>query len=378
MANETISVREVKTRRDLGKFIRLPYIIHRKHREWLPPIRQDEWKVFDPKRNPAFQHCDTLLLLAQRNGKVVGRIMGIINRVYNEQNNERNVRFCYLETYQDREVFDRLLGEVEKWGRGKGMVGMVGPLGFSDKDPQGFLIEGFDDPMTVLITNHSYAFMADFMEAAGFSKKLDLVQYRLPVDKPLPEIYSRVANRVLTRGDYRVVEFRRTREVRSWVLSVFSLINETYTHIYGFAPLTDAEAHEFTNRFLPVLDARFIKLIVDGEDQLVAFIIGMPDLSRGLRISRGKLYPFGFIPVLWSMRRTRQLNLLLGCIRESHRNRGLDSVLAVKLMGAARAAGYRVLDTHCVMENNLPMRAEYERLNADQYKKYRIFSKSLA
>jgi hypothetical protein len=378
MSGSNVELKEVHSKKDLKKFILLPYEIHKNHKQWLPPILGDEWKVFDEKKNPAFEHCDTVMFLALREKQVVGRIMGIINRVYNQNNSEKNARFCYLECYEDKNVFDLLLSAVEKWGREKGMDALVGPLGFSDKDPQGFLLEGFDDPMTVLITNHSFAYMIDFMEENGYRKKIDLVQYRMPLEQALPEIYDRVANRVLERGHYYVREFKRTRKVRPYILPVFDLINETYRHIYGFAPLSEKEAQEFSNRFLPILNANFIKLIFDEKDELVAFIIAMPDLSKGLRISRGRLFPFGFIPVLWSMKKSKQLNLLLGCIKESKRNRGLDTVLAVKLMQSARKASYTLLDTHCVMETNKAMRAEYERLNAELYKKYRIFTKTLS
>jgi ribosomal protein S18 acetylase RimI-like enzyme len=377
MSTANIEIFEVKTRRDLKEFIRLPYKIHKNHKEWLPPIYEDEWKLFDKNKNPAFDHCDTVLLLARKEGEVVGRIMGIINHVYNEMHQENDIRFCFLETYEDKAVFDRLIEAVELWGKEKGMDGIVGPIGFSDKDPQGFLISGFDDPMTVLITNHSFKYMVDFMEASGFTKKLDLVQYRLPIDQPLPEIYGKVADRVLTMGKYTVKEFSRTSQVKPYVLAVFSLINDTFKHLYGFAPLTDVEAHEFANRFLPILNANFIKLIFDEHEELVAFVIGMPDLSKGLRRSGGKLMPIGFIPVLWSMRRTRQLNLLLGAIKESCRGRGLDTVLAVKLFDSANKAGFNTMDTHLVLETNKPMRAEYERLNAEMYKKYRIYHRRL-
>jgi hypothetical protein len=303
--------------------------------------------------------------------------MGIINHLYNESNGEKNGRFCYLECYEDEEVFNTLLKEVETWALGKGMEQLIGPLGFSDKDPQGFLISGFDDPMTVLITNHSYRFMIDFMGKAGYGKKLDLVQYKLPVPDPLPEIYPRIAERVLSRG-YRVAEFTRTKDVRPHVVPAFNLINETYKHIYGFAALTDQEAKEFANRFLPILNPRFIKVIYDEQDEIVAFIVAMPDMSKGLRASRGKLIPFGFLQVLWAMRKTRQLNLLLGCIKENKRNLGLNTVLAVKVIEAANQAGYKLIDTHLIMESNTKMRAEYERLGAEMYKKYRIFSKILS
>lgn len=369
MPQSQILIREVKTRRDLSKFIKLPYKIHKNHKQWLPPILSDEWKVFDPKKNPAFQHCDTILLMAEQKGKVVGRIMGIINHTYNEGKNEKNGRFSFLECYDDGKVFDSLLQKVERWAAEKGMEQLVGPLGFSDKDPQGFLIEGFDDPMTVMITNHNYPFMVSFMEENGYAKELDLVQYRINTIEKLPLVYNRIAERVLNKG-YRVIEFKNTKTIRQYIEPILNLINESYKNIYGFAPLTDVEAKEFSNRFLPILNPDFVKLIFDKNEELAAFIIAMPDMSAGLRATGGKLFPFGFIRILRSMKKTKQLNLLLGSIKESRRNAGLDAVLAVKILESATSSGFTVLDTHLIMETNKKMRAECERLDAEMYKKY--------
>jgi hypothetical protein len=375
--NDGLVIRELDgTKKDLSAFIRLPYRIHRNHKQWLPPIYEDEWKVFDHKKNAAFGHCDTILFLAEKDGKAVGRIMGIINHSYNQKQNELAARFCFMECYEDQEVFNALLEAIEQWAVQKGMHEVVGPIGFSDKDPQGFLIEGFDDPVTVLITNHSFPYMIRFMEARAYGKKLDLVQYRFDLPYPLPEIYHKIAERVLRKG-YKSVEFKRIKDIRPWVSPVFDLINASYQKIYGFSALTEEEAHEFSNRFLPILNPKFVKLVLDADNKLVAFLIGMPDMSKGLKMAGGRLFPLGFIPVLWSMKTTRQLNLMLAGIEESKRNLGLDSLMAVKIIESASQAKFKFLDSHLVMETNLKTRAEFERLGALMYKKYRIFNKTI-
>jgi len=375
--NDGLVIRELDgSRKDMAVFIQLPYLIHKHHKQWLPPIWEDEWKVFDAEKNSAFEHCDTIQLLAEKKGQAVGRIMGIINHSYNQMQNEKAARFCFMECYEDRQVFDALLSVIEQWAREKGMHEVVGPIGFSDKDPQGFLIEGFDDPVTVMITNHSYPFMADFMVERQYTKKIDLVQYRFDLPYPLPAIYHKIAERVMLKG-YKAVEFTKTKDIRPWVGPVFNLINASFQKIYGFSALTDEEAHEFSNRFLPILNPKFVKLVLDAEDKLVAFVIGMPDMSKGLKAVGGRLFPFGFIRVLWSMKTAKQLNLMLGGIEESKRNIGLDSLLAVKLIDSAANSGFKVLDSHLVMETNVKTRAEYERIGAVMYKKYRIFQTAI-
>ncbi len=371
-----ITIHEVKTKNDLKTFIHLPYKIHKGHKEWLPPLISDEWKVFDCNKNHSLEQCDTVLYLAKKDGKVEGRIMGIINHKYNEANGENNGRFCFMECYDDAEVFDALINSTENWAKQKGMTNLVGPLGFSDKDPQGFLVKGFNDPMTVIVTNCSYKYMIKHMERTGYLKKLDLVQYRMNIPKSSPEIYNKIAKRNTDKG-YNILEFTKTKHVRKYIKPVFDLINETYRNIYGFAALTDIEATEFSERFLPLLNPSFIKIILSPEQDIVAFVVAMPDISEGMRKAKGRLYPIGFIPILRSMKKTKQLNLLLGCVKESFRNTGLDSLLAVKIFESAKEEGLEIIDSHLIMETNTKMRAEIERLHGEVYKKYRIFEKRL-
>lgn len=371
-----IKLKEVVSKRDLRRFIHLPYSIHKNHKEWLPPLILDEWKVFDKKKNHSFGHCDTILLLAEKDHKTVGRIMGIINHTYNAGHNEKNARFCFAECYNDSEVFDTLIQAVEKWAIEKGMQKIVGPLGFSDKDPQGFLIEGFDDPMTVIVTNCSLPYMVGFTEQQGYTKKLDLVQYRSKVPEDVPDILVKIAERALSRG-FRILEFKKSKNVRPYVKPVFDLINETYTDIYGFAPLLDIESKEFSERFLPLLNPEYIKVVVDSQNVVVAFVVAMPDISEGFRKANGRLFPFGFIPILRSFKKSGQLNLLLGCVKTSLRNSGLHALMAVSMYESAHKGNLTFIDSHLVMEDNTKMRAVMERHHHEIYKKYRVFEKDL-
>lgn len=371
-----IKLKKVITKKDLKSFIHLPYIIHKNHKEWQPPLISDEWKVFDKKKNHSFEHCDTIMLLAEKEGQVVGRMMGIINHTYNTGNNEKNARFCFAETYDDAEVYDTLILAIEKWGKEKEMEKLVGPLGFSDKDPQGFLIEGFDDPMTVMVTNCSFPYMVKHTERNGYVKKLDLVEYRMDIPEVIPQFYAKVAERILNRG-FKLLEFKKTKEVRPYIKPVFDLINETYTDIYGFAPLQDIEAKEFSERFLPFLKVEYIKAVMDEDDKLVAFVIAMPDIGEGFKKAKGKLFPFGFIHILSSFKKATQLNLLLGCVKDTRRNSGIDALLAVSLFEAAQKGKLKVLDSHLIMEENTKMRALMDRLGGIVYKRYRIFEKGI-
>lgn len=371
-----ITIKEVITKKDLRVFIHLPYKIHKKHREWLPPLVSDEWKVFDKTKNPAFEHCDTIMFLAEKEHQIVGRIMGIINHAYNNGHHENNARFCFAECIEEKEVFEQLIKAVELWAKSKTVEKLVGPLGFSDKDPQGFLIEGFDDDISVMVTNHSFPYMVDYTLACGFNKKLDLFQYRSAVPDIIPEVYYKIAERVKQKG-FRILEFKKSRSIKPFVQPVFDLINETYTDIYGFAPLDEHESTEFANRFLPLLDPKYIKLVADTNENIVAFVIAMPDISKGFKKAKGKLFPVGFFHILRSFKTTNQLNLLLGCVKTSLQKSGIDALMAVALLESALKGNLKILDSHIIMEENIQMRAQLERLDHSIYKKYRIFEKTL-
>ncbi len=201
-----VIVKEVITKKDLRQFIYLPEKVHKDDPNWLPPLYIDEWELFDKKKNKSYQYADTALYLAFRGKKPVGRIMGIINRRYNELHKEYHGRFCFMECYEDHEVFHALISKVEEWARQNGMVGLVGPLGFSDKDPQGFQIEGFEYPkFIVAATNLPY--MPQFMEREGFEKKVDLVNYKVKIPEKLPEIYRKVLSRVANNKEFKILEF---------------------------------------------------------------------------------------------------------------------------------------------------------------------------
>lgn len=372
-----IDIRPVTTRSDYRHFIYLPEKIHRNHANWVHPIYLDDWEYFDARKNKAFTYSDTILLLAWRGNVPVGRIMGIIVRPYNELHGERHARFAWMETENDPVVYAALMQAVEQWGREKGMTHLVGPLAFSDKDPQGFLVEGFDEPV-VIASNCNFPYMVELTENYGFAIKENLVVYKVPVPEELPPIIAKIEERHRrNESGLRVVEFTSRRKVRPYIHRVLGLVNQTFTEIYGFWPYTVKEMDDFANRFLYLINPRYIKVVVNRADEAIAFIVGMDDLSEGIRRARGRLIPFGWIHLLRAARRSKQLNLLLGAIRPDYQGRGLDMLMGGKLLESARKAGKTTMDSHLELEQNLKVRAEMERNGGKVYKRFRIFIKEL-
>jgi hypothetical protein len=370
-----VVVKQVITKKDKRIFIYLPSEIHKNNPIWLPPIYSDEWLLFDEKNNKSYRYADTVLYLAWRGNKPVGRIMGIINRRYNEIHNENNGRFCFMESYDDQDVVHAMIEKVELWAREKGMVKLVGPLGFSDKDPQGFQIEGFEHQKFIVCpTNGSY--LPVLIEKEGYSKEEDLVNYLAKVPAELPEVYQKILTRVSQSNGYKIVEFRTKRELRKYIIPVLELMNQTFSEIYGFVPLEDNEKKEMASRYMMILNPKFIK-VVEAPDGVVGFAVGIPDISEAVRKSGGKLYPFGVLRILIALRTSKKLLMLLGGVRKDYRNKGLDVLMAVKMLQASMEFKMELIDLHLILEKNTRMRAECERIGGQVIKRFRIYQKSL-
>jgi len=372
-----IDIREVKNRKDLEIFIFLPEKIHKDHRTWVPPIYADEWKYFDPKKNRAFNHCDAVMLLASQDGREVGRIMGIINYRYNEIREEKTARFSYLETWRDKAVVRALLGHVEEWARSKGMERIIGPFGFTDQDPEGFMVEGFENRATIA-SYCNFEWMPEMVEDLGYSKDVEYLVYKLDVPKEIPEFYKRIYERVKKKGNFEVLDFKKKRELKPLIKPVLHLMNECYieSNIYGYTPLDEREMEELAKRYLPVLDPRFVKC-VKRDGRLVAFIVGIPDMTEGIQKAKGRLFPLGFIRILRAARQAKQLDLLLGAVKDKYRGLGLDVLMGVRMLMSAREAGMEVIDTHHELEQNVKVRAEMEKMGGKVYKRFRVYQKNL-
>jgi len=370
-----ITLKEVKTSKEFKEFVYLPEKIHKGHKTWMPPIYVDEIKFFDPKKNLSFRGCDYYQVLAYKNNKAVGRIMGIINNHHNEVSNFKNARFGYMECYNDPEVFHALISEIEKWARQHSMNKIIGPFGFSDMDVQGFLIKGFEfEPVIDSACNFEY--MPEFLVKEGYEKEIDASITRLPLNFELPEVYQRVYQRITSRTDLQFLEFTSRKQIKKFIVPVLSLVNESYSEIYGFMPMDDKRMRDFANQYLPVLDPKFVKIIAK-DDEVVAFIVCLPNFYRGVQKSKGRLFPFGLFYILYALHHSDILNPMLGAVRPAYQKKGLDVFLALKTFESAKKAGIKFIDTHVVTEQNKEMMAEFDRYGAYEIKKFRVFHKML-
>ena len=250
-------------------------------------------------------------------------------------------------------------------------------MGFSDKEPQGFLTKGFTEPH-MMVTNHSFPFMVDYISEKGYRPYVELCQYEVPLNQELPVKYEKFADRVIRQLDIQVLEFKATKQIKPYIKPIFNLINKTYTDIYGFTKISEEEAEEFANRFLPLLNPKLIKIIINNQNEVIAFVIAMPNINEGIKKAKGRLLPFGWFHIYQSMKKSKRLVLLLGSVRNDMQNKGLDAVLAIKLISSALELGLQEMDSHLIMRENVKMRGIIERIEKNRmYKEYTIFSKFL-
>ncbi|MCD6565674.1 MAG: hypothetical protein J7K53_06990 [Bacteroidales bacterium] len=370
-----IQIIQVKSKSDLRKFIYLPDNLHKDHKTWVPPLYTDEWKFLNPKENKALTYSDTILFLAYLDNEVVGRIMGIINKNHNRLNNLKNGRFFLPESINNQEVLHKLISYVEDWAKEKGMDKLVGPLGFSDKDPQGFLIEGFEH-RAIIATPCNHKYMVDLMANEGFTKEVDLLDFVIQVPKKVPEVYERIFQRASRKEGFILHEFKKRKELKAYITPVLRLMNESYSHIYGFVPIEEDEMIKLAKQYIPILDPKYVKAIT-LDDEVVAFAIGIPDFSEGLQKSRGRLFPFGIFKIMKAMKNTDRVNLLLGAVKPKYQNQGLNVVIAAKFFETAIANGIKELESHLILETNTKMLGEVKKVGGKLYKQFRIFKKDL-
>jgi len=371
-----IIIKDVCSKKDLKVFIHLPEKIHQNHSNWLPPLYADERRFFNPEKNRAFKYCETCLLLAVKNDEPVGRIMGIINHRSNDLHGEKNARFGFMECPESQEVASLLLRSIEDWARSHDMVKVVGPMGFSDQDPEGFMIEGYDETPTVACTCN-FVYMNRLVINEGYKKEVDYVVYKINVPEKIPENQLRVFNRMLKRANFKIAEFSRKKVLKPFIRPVFNLMNECFKDIYGYVPYDEQEMDELAKRYFFIIDPRFIKLVFDKNEVLSGFIIGIPNLSEGIRRSNGRLFPLGILQIIRAAKKTKQLDLLLGGIKEKYRGCGLDVMLGLSMIVSAQKAGFKWLDSHRELETNVKVRAEMEHWGGTIYKRYRIYQKKI-
>lgn len=374
-----IEIKKVLTRKQLRDFVNFPEKLYKDNPYYIPPLVFDQLDTLDQEKGAAQEFCKSALYLAYKDGEAVGRIAAIVNFKANEQWNHKEVRFGWFDFVDDPEVSGALMEKVYEFGREYGMESVVGPLGFTDFDPEGMLIQGFDKEGTMaLIYNHPY--YNDHMARMGFEKDTDWIEYRVFIPEQLPDRLMRVSSIIKQRCNVHMRPLtRKIIREEKYGEKVFRLINECYKDLYNFTVLPDEMAKKYLDFYLSILDLRYLSMVENEKNELVAFGVTMPSISQALKKCRGKLFPFGWWHLAKSMffKHEEGVEMLLVGVRPDYQNSGINSLLFADLFAKFKKWGVKWAETNAVLEDNLKNQGQWKDFDHECAKRRRSYIKKL-
>ena len=375
----SIYVHPIATDHDqLSQYVQFPIDLYRDNACYVPPLVIDQIATLSPEGNPAFDFCEAQSFMAFDNGEPVGTITAIINRAANEKTGQKQMRFGFMDFIDSDEVVDSLFEAVAQWGRERGMKEMVGPVGFTDMDPEGMLIEGFDE-MGTMATIYNYPYYVRHMERLGFVKDADWIEYRITIPDGIPEKHQRIGEIVARKYGLKVLKYTSRKKIRrEYGRAIFELVNEAYADLYGFVPLTDRQIEHYINVYIDVLRLEDVSLVVDSVGTLVALGISMPSLSQALRKSHGRLFPFGWYHLLKAIKgHTDVVDLLLVAVKPEYQSKGVNALIFNDLIPRYIANGYKFAESNVELEGNESVQKQWEYFERRQHRRRRAWKKSL-
>ncbi|MCD6113329.1 MAG: N-acetyltransferase [Bacteroidales bacterium] len=371
---KNIIVKEVKTKSDLRKFIAFPDKLYKGNKYRVPQLHMYERAALYPKKNPAFEFCEAKYWLAYKNNKIAGRIAGIINHKSNEIWNEKHMRFGWIDFIDDLEVSGALIKTVEDWAKDKGLTAVHGPLGFSDMDLEGMLVEGFDE-MATQATIYNYPYYPVHLEKLGYKKDTDWVQFEIKIPDKVPENLKRISSQTLEKYDLKILKIKKSKEVLPYAKSMFYTLNEAFKSLYGFVPLTDKQIEKYTKDYFSAIDVKFICFVLDKNNEVAGFGISIYSLSEALQKAKGKLFPFGFIHILKALRKNNKVDMLLQAVKPEYQNKGVAAIFYSEIMQAYIDNGVEIAISSHALEDNKSAFLMFNDYETRQHLKRRCYIK---
>ena len=381
----SVEIRKVSTRKELDAFIQFHYDLYRNNEYDAPNLYSDEIHTLSKDRNAAFEFCEAEYFLAYKDGKLVGRVAGIINNRANQRWNRKSVRFGWIDFVDDIEVSKALLDAVGEWGRSKGMTEIVGPLGFTDMDPEGMLIAGFDQ-LGTMATIYNYPYYPQHMEQMeGWTKDNDYVEFKLMVPESVPEKYTKVAEMVMKRYNLHPMHPKRSQVFgkEQYGRKVLDVVNQTFGNLYGYSHMTDAQIDEYLKMYFPVLDMNLLCLIEDWntpDHKVVGIGISISSMTRALQKCRnGRLWPFGWWHCLRALKfhKAECVDLMLVGILPEYQKKGANALLFYDLIPRYQKYGFKWGETNVEMETNEQVQSQWGPLKPINHKRRRCYLKKL-
>lgn len=375
----SVVVEAVKpTKSELKRFVQFGISHYKGNGCYVPPLVSDEIETLMPDKNPAFDYCRAQAFMAYRDGKPVGRIVAIINDLVNKRTGVNEGRFGFVDFIDDPEVVDALFGAAEQWVKDNGMDEMVGPMGFTDMDHEGMLVEGFYE-MGTMATIYNYAYYPEQMERMGYAKDVDWVEYRVTVPKEVPEKFVRISEIVKKKYGLRSIKFTSRRKIKEqYGQALFELINEAYDKLYGYSPLNQRQIDYYIGKYLNIIRLDCLSVIVDSNDQLVALGLSMPSMSEALRKSGGRMLPFGWYHLLHGIYgKNDVVDLLLIAVKKEYLSRGVNALVFADLIPIFNKEGFKEAESNIELEGNDSVRQQWDYFPHRQHRRRRAYRNKL-
>ena len=371
----SVEIIEVTTKADIKQFVKLQFEIYKNNKYWVPPIITDEQNALIPEKNPAFEFCDAKFFLAYKNGICLGRIGAIINKAYNEKVGKKLGRINRFEFFDDSEVSEVLVEKAIAWFKENGIEAIHGPLGFTNLDTQGLLIEGFDHIQSVASVYH-HEYYKEHFEKMGFEKENDWVEFRLTIGEQATKKAARGAALISKRYGFEVLKFNTTKELEPYGKQVFEILNDAFQDLPYVTKFNDKMIALFAKKYFKILNPKYVRLIKDG-DKLIAFVVGMPSLSEAMQKAKGKLFPFGFYHVMKALKNPTVIDTLLTGVLHEYHSKGAAVILYAELQNEMLDNGLNIIETTGIFEDNNAVISNWKNYEHIQHKRRRCFYKTI-
>ncbi|MDR3319133.1 MAG: hypothetical protein LBS99_06810 [Clostridiales bacterium] len=378
--NKPVEIREVKTKKELRDFVNITDKIYKGSPYYVPSFKADDRSAFDPKKNLRLKTCKYLTLVAYRGNKPVGRIAGLIQELAKEKTGEQQARFSYFDVLEDFEAAEALFKRIEKWALQNGSAAVHGPLGFNDMDREGMLVEGFDSTGTFSsLYNHPY--YPEFMERMGYVKDVDWLQFRVTIpdyDSQLFSLLTRVGNKALESNNLHIPSIKSQKELLTkYAMPIFNVINITYADLYGTVHITDEVARQVIKDYKMVLSPEFIKIALDKDDNVVAFVLTFPSLSGAIQKSKGRLTPLGILRLMNAVKNYHNVDLGIIGVLPEYRDKGVTAALMVAMAPSFGKHNVKVVETNLELETNIKIHSLWRHFDKVNHKRNRSYIKKL-
>lgn len=372
-----IIVRQITKKKDLKKFVKFPDKLYKDNKCYVPPFEQDELDLTNPKKNACFEESEAVYFLAEEDGKVVGRVSGIISHAYNEKNNAKRARFSRFECIENKEVADKLLKACEDWAREKGMDSIHGPLGFNDLEREGLQVEGFDK-VGCYLTSYNMPYYQKFIEDNGYIPDARWVEWRIPIPDKSIERVDKVAAMVEKRYGFYEKKFKSSKEIiDKYGKEFFRLLDECYKNLYGTIPFNEKLVEQTIKLFKLIIDKRYVSLIFNKKDELIGYGIGFPSLAKALIKCRGRYLPFGIFHLLKAIKHPKVLELGLIAVKPEYQKMGVTALIIRNMLNNMIEDGIDYCDTGCQLEDNLPAIAALDMFEREAIRRKICYIKQL-